>query len=52
MLAGQAFEDGLAVSPLGLILAAAFAILIGLSAGVYPALRASQLAPVDAIRAL
>jgi putative ABC transport system permease protein len=52
MLAGQAFEDGLAVSPLGLLLAAGFAILIGLSAGVYPALRASQLAPVDAIRAL
>ncbi len=52
MLAGQAFEDGLAVSPVGLALAAGFAILIGLSAGVYPALRASRLAPVDAIRAL
>jgi putative ABC transport system permease protein len=52
LLAGQAFEDGLAVSPAGLILAAAFAIVIGLSAGVYPALRASRLTPVDAIRAL
>ncbi|HEY6554444.1 MAG TPA: ABC transporter permease [Vicinamibacteria bacterium] len=52
LLAGQAFEDGLAVSPAGLVLAAAFAIVIGLTAGVYPALRASRLTPVDAIRAL
>lgn len=51
-LAGQAFRDGLAVSPLSLVLAAGFAILIGLTAGVYPALRASQLPPVDALRAL
>jgi putative ABC transport system permease protein len=51
MLAGQAFEDGLSVSPLGLLMAAGFAILIGLSAGVYPALRASRLVPVDALRA-
>jgi putative ABC transport system permease protein len=52
LLAGQAFQDGLAVSPMGLLLAAAFAIVIGLGAGVYPALRASRLTPVDAIRAL
>ncbi|HET7292276.1 MAG TPA: ABC transporter permease [Vicinamibacteria bacterium] len=52
MLAGQAFEDGLSVSPVGLLMAAGFAIVIGLSAGVYPALRASRLAPVDALRAL
>jgi putative ABC transport system permease protein len=51
LLAGTAFEDGLPVSPAGLLLAAAFAILIGLGAGVYPALRASRLHPVDAIRA-
>ncbi len=51
LLAGQAFPDGLPVSPLGLFLAAAFAIVIGLAAGVYPALRASRLTPVDAIRA-
>ncbi len=51
MMAAQAFPDGLSVSPLGLILAAAFAIVIGLAAGVYPALRASRLTPVDAIRA-
>jgi putative ABC transport system permease protein len=52
LLAGQAFEDGLAVSPAGLALAAGFAVVIGLSAGVWPALRASRLAPVDALRAL
>ena len=51
LLAAQAFPDGLSVSPLGLILAAAFAIGIGLAAGVYPAMRASRLTPVDAIRA-
>jgi putative ABC transport system permease protein len=51
LMAGQAFEDGLPVSPLGLAFAAAFAIVIGLAAGVYPALRASRLTPVDAIRA-
>jgi ABC-type antimicrobial peptide transport system permease subunit len=39
------------VSPLGLVLAAAFAIVIGLVAGLYPALIASRLTPVDAIRA-
>jgi len=46
----QAFESGLPVSPLGLGLAAGFAVVIGLGAGVYPALRASRLHPVDAIR--
>jgi putative ABC transport system permease protein len=52
LLASQAFEDGLAVSPLGLLLAAGFALVIGLAAGLWPALRASRLTPVDAIRAL
>jgi putative ABC transport system permease protein len=51
MMAAQAFPDGLSVSPVGLLLAAAFAVVIGLAAGVYPALRASRLTPVDAIRA-
>ncbi len=50
-LAAQAFPDGLTVSPLALLLAAAFAVVIGLAAGLYPALRASRLTPVDAIRA-
>jgi putative ABC transport system permease protein len=51
LLAATAFPDGLSVSPLALFLAAGFAIVIGLAAGVYPALRASRLTPVDAIRA-
>ena len=51
LLAAQAFPDGLSVSPLALFLAAGFAVGIGLVAGVYPALRASRLTPVDAIRA-
>ena len=51
LLASQAFEDGLAVSPVALALAAGFAIVIGLCAGLYPALRASRLTPVDALRA-
>jgi putative ABC transport system permease protein len=50
-MAAQAFPDGLSVSPVGLVLAAAFAIAIGLVAGLYPALVASRLTPVDAIRA-
>lgn len=49
VLAGQAFED-VSISPLGLGLSAAFAIIIGLSAGLFPALRASRLTPVEAIR--
>lgn len=52
LAAGQAFPDGLSISPMALTLAAAFAVLIGLTAGVYPALRASRLTPVDALRAL
>ena len=43
MLASQAFEDGLTVSPMGLLMAAGFAVLIGLTAGRLPG--AQGLAP-------
>jgi putative ABC transport system permease protein len=49
---GTAFPDGLSVSPMGIVLAAGFAIVIGLSAGVMPALRASRMAPVEALRSV
>ncbi len=43
--------DEIAVASALLLFRAGFAIVIGLAAGVYPALRASRLTPVDAIRA-
>ena len=45
MLAGQALAGGLAVSPVGLLLAAPFAIAIGLGAGVYPPSRPRACTP-------
>src|SRR4029450_8308134 len=45
LLAGQAFPDGLSVSPGSLTLAAAFAVLIGLSPGLSPAPREYRLTP-------
>ena len=50
LLTAQAFPDGLTGSRPALVLAVSFAIAIGLTARVYPALRASRLTPVDAIR--
>ena len=50
LLAGQAFETACRSRRSASALAAGFAIVIGLGAGVYPALRASRLHPVDAIR--
>lgn len=52
LLAGQSFPDGLAISPVGLVLAAAFAVFIGLAAGFYPAVKAARLQPVEAIRGI
>jgi putative ABC transport system permease protein len=38
------------LSPSTLLVAAASAVVVGLSFGTYPAVRASRLSPVDAIR--
>jgi putative ABC transport system permease protein len=45
------FPAGMPVSISGLITAVGFAIFIGLFAGAYPALSASRLEPVEALRA-
>lgn len=47
--AGQFFEAGLPISGFAVFLAIAFAISIGLVAGIYPSLRASRLTPVEAL---
>ncbi|MFI5166140.1 MAG: ABC transporter permease [Thermoanaerobaculales bacterium] len=44
------FEAGLPVSPLGLALGFGFAVAVGLFAGVFPALSASRLTPVQALQ--
>ncbi|HVT15508.1 MAG TPA: ABC transporter permease [Thermoanaerobaculia bacterium] len=44
------FPYGLVVNPLGLLAAWATALLLALSFGLYPALRASRLSPMEAMR--
>ena len=49
LLSGQ-FEAGLPMSPVGLLMGISFAIATGLFAGVFPAVSASRLTPVEALR--
>ncbi|HVN76058.1 MAG TPA: ABC transporter permease [Thermoanaerobaculaceae bacterium] len=48
--ASSAFPAGLALAPLGLVLGIAFAVATGLFAGVFPAMTASRMTPVEALR--
>ncbi len=48
---GSFFKSGLPVKPSGILSALAVSILLGVGFGTYPALRASRLEPIDAIRA-
>ncbi len=49
-LASGAFEAGLPLSPFGVMLGVSFAVAVGLFAGLFPALAASRLTPVEALR--
>ena len=44
------FPYGLVVNPYGLALAWGIALLLAVSFGMYPALRASRLSPMEAMR--
>jgi putative ABC transport system permease protein len=44
------FPYGLVVNPMGLVIAWGTAILLAVSFGLYPALRASRLSPMEAMR--
>jgi len=48
--AASAFPAGLPLAPLGLVLGVGFAVATGLFAGVFPALTASRMTPVEALR--
>jgi putative ABC transport system permease protein len=49
-LASGAFEAGLPLAPLGLVLGVGFAVAVGLFAGVFPSLAAARLTPVQALQ--
>ena len=49
-LASGAFEAGLPLAPMGLVLGVAFAVAVGVFAGVFPSLAAARLTPVEALQ--
>ncbi|MEW6338299.1 MAG: ABC transporter permease [Acidobacteriota bacterium] len=44
------FEAGLPISGLGLVLGISFAVAVGVFAGIFPALSASRMTPIEALR--
>ncbi len=50
LVLGPHFEAGLPVSGFAVLVAALFAVGVGLAAGIYPSLRAARLTPVEALR--
>ncbi len=50
LAASGQFEAGLPIAGSGLALGVTFAVAVGVFAGIFPALSASRMTPIDALR--